>query len=1062
MGPCQQIWRHSSSLPMGHWMKDTLTDVHRTPDSSVMLNTEVLWNKALTDNNVRGIFCWLRHLATEGKKDYYCEECKVEKSWANFNCWLQHSVDLTKKELLTICFAQCEGLWMFLDQNSFTKVHLLIQKLKNLLSLACWGKTHAVSLQPTRISRLACGTSGVLGNTMIKWDCSNQDLYTLRQHILLGRLIQWWGFTGLLPQYPDAHELKQISQMWRQMDRTRSCLELRCDAEDKYRWSSLIQGIMTHMEKEHGPLWVSEDCAYQTYPPPSLQALLNLVLVPHIDINSVQAIIMYFVLDVANFLNCKDDLLESFCHTFIIPPSFSQQILGFWLLDHGFVLDSMELLLSPKAGSPLLSFHHQAVLRTLLRQGERQAALKYLYYTMPAMENIQDARLFVDVLLQNNRVSEAWMLLRQGQPGNEQLLKHFICGCEKLCGDALATVCKVWGDMLYLRLTEKPDASKPESMNQENHGQLIENKTNVKGQAPRPLSALLYQCLINNSLTAGDVISLLGETVTALNSPQKATRDVVVWPKYLENTEENRNTSPSHQAFHPLPPSITPVELHEELQIQSEQQLLEEDLHVLTQEEHTFPSVVSSGSASPDSMTSACSFTSAPSSPPAANNEAPSRRGSILPLQNPFATPRDEDCHLQDDSQMSPEVLTPCCPELTLTVDGATETMSFKSLRRESAIELDIYESGVEEICAVPTNFSDPTETQVVEMMQTQKRSKSKFNLPPQCYSNEDNQAVPSTSDLPGDSHNFLTPDYEKIVYDKAVSEDIIKAENVIEELRDLPLEQGAEADSRQDCKSTETPESSSFLELKPLRRASSLLLDEECLDVCHHSSQVTVDQPEILTSCALSETMQELLGQIHERDVSVRKGEQSLLSSLASLQSSILKIDFKPKRRGSHTHQLQIPLGSSLSPYTSPTCSPQLSPSDQARDKAPSEGKTNVTKEAVCFRTTSDRVGHCKLGSWWKQALETRRASTGLLPAIEQIPAITKGLHFTRSQSQGAASFLDSSNKPKHGKLEIKQAVKEETSRRGSCKVACHAAEQGSASHRGQRGKRGKRFKRS
>lgn len=46
--------------------------------------------------------------------------------------------------------------------------------------------------------------------------------------------------------------------------------------------------------------------------------------------------IMYFVLDVSN-MQGKGDLLESFCHTFSIPSSFSQQIYGLWLLDHGFV-----------------------------------------------------------------------------------------------------------------------------------------------------------------------------------------------------------------------------------------------------------------------------------------------------------------------------------------------------------------------------------------------------------------------------------------------------------------------------------------------------------------------------------------------------------------------------------------------------------------------------------------------------------------------------------------------------------------------------------------------------
>lgn len=52
-------------------------------------------------------------------------------------------------------------------------------------------------------------------------------------------------------------------------------------------------------------------------------------------LNTACAQLMYFILDMAHFLQCKDDLLQSFCHAFIIPPSFSQQIRAFWLLDHG-------------------------------------------------------------------------------------------------------------------------------------------------------------------------------------------------------------------------------------------------------------------------------------------------------------------------------------------------------------------------------------------------------------------------------------------------------------------------------------------------------------------------------------------------------------------------------------------------------------------------------------------------------------------------------------------------------------------------------------------------------
>lgn len=57
------------------------------------------------------------------------------------------------------------------------------------------------------------------------------------------------------------------------------------------RWKSFIQGMVTELEKQHGCIWTSEDCTDQVYPPPNLQALLKLVLVPHIDHMSVQAIV---------------------------------------------------------------------------------------------------------------------------------------------------------------------------------------------------------------------------------------------------------------------------------------------------------------------------------------------------------------------------------------------------------------------------------------------------------------------------------------------------------------------------------------------------------------------------------------------------------------------------------------------------------------------------------------------------------------------------------------------------------------------------------------------------
>ena len=49
--------------------------------------------------------------------------------------------------------------------------------------------------------------------------------------------------------------------------------------------------MVMQLGRQHGCIWTSEDCIDQCYPPPNLQALLKLVLMPQIDNMSVQAIV---------------------------------------------------------------------------------------------------------------------------------------------------------------------------------------------------------------------------------------------------------------------------------------------------------------------------------------------------------------------------------------------------------------------------------------------------------------------------------------------------------------------------------------------------------------------------------------------------------------------------------------------------------------------------------------------------------------------------------------------------------------------------------------------------
>ncbi|KAM4724067.1 uncharacterized protein FYW61_014643 isoform 2-T2 [Anableps anableps] len=238
------------------------------------------WSEALAANNIITIFHWLKKLNIKG------DSC-LEEHLQTFGCWLQRTSEFTKKELLSLCFSRCQGLWMFLDRSSFIKVHMLLQRLLNLLILVQWSRKQLGVGAPCMICRDTQHSSDA------RQSCWNQELWTLKQHIWLGRLVQWWGIMGLLPRSPEAQELRRISQMWREMELSHQEMCLKTAGWNKRemeRCGFLIEGMVMQLCKRHGCIWTSEDCTDQCYPPPTLEALLKLVLVPSIDIMSVQGL----------------------------------------------------------------------------------------------------------------------------------------------------------------------------------------------------------------------------------------------------------------------------------------------------------------------------------------------------------------------------------------------------------------------------------------------------------------------------------------------------------------------------------------------------------------------------------------------------------------------------------------------------------------------------------------------------------------------------------------------------------------------------------------------------
>ncbi|KAL0969078.1 hypothetical protein UPYG_G00222360 [Umbra pygmaea] len=971
-----------------------------------LMDTEDRWTQALASNNVRAILQWLCSLSAEGG------DGNGEDHLVAFSSWFQRMAEASKRDFLTICFSRCQGLWMFLDHHSFTKVHLSLRRLRTLHYLAQWGRRPGGLTHPWH------------GIPAARQACWNQEHRALEQHIWLGQLVQWWGITGLLPKYPEVTEMKRISQMWREMDHNhrRSCLQNPGWEDDrKERWSSVIQGMVAQIDKKHGPLWSSEACTDQCYPPPSLQALLKLVLVPCISTASVQAILMYFILDMAHFLKCKDNLLQSFCHAFTIPPRFSQQIRAFWLLDQGQVLGSMELLLGPHAEDPWVSWQHHCIIHVLLRRKQLGLALKYIYGIKPSTDSPHDLKLCVEVLLQNSHVSEAWALLKKGC--GSEMVRFFLNECQRLGLCLAASDCMeaVWKHVAHS--TDQLD--KPESQCGVDKLPHLHRPTGIptSGGHIRPFSSVLLQSKSINSVSSEDLITLLRESIHELKQSQPIFSEEVAWPvEYPDGSCQNRSLTP--QALqHLIPRSCPEVAMTDMFAEPEDKQRPGNDLPLVAEEDPWRPARLSSHSPSQERSTSVSSVSS--------SSQHESRSTALLQRVSFFLSEREQRRDRQDDSPSPPaDMHLLGCPDSPRTAEGATDPVSFNSLSKPS---MDVDETVVStQTCAlveevmtgdIPGDYIIPVEEKAVppvDLTTDRRHSLSKLNLHPQFYSNEDNQSVLWISEGQLDSHNLLTPDYEKMDYCKELIEEVLHAPNETDPWSVIPGGDTEHTLPQTSPYSSAAASSLCFLELEPLQRASDRLLLEEEVEFFRNNSQDAVDQPEILTSCALTKTTDELLSELHhshcsaeeppesglrgpdtERGWALQGDQQSRGSGRSirtfSFQDSSLLI---PLRRSIHSKHLHVH-GRPLPPRNRTSISHTVQQSlcsapETSRDRL--SGGRNVLhrKEAACFRSSGDdRLGHCKLGSWWKQALETRRSSSGLLPAMEQVTKISQGKHF-------------------------------------------------------------------
>ncbi|XP_068436644.1 uncharacterized protein [Clinocottus analis] len=320
---------------------------------------------------------------------------------------------------------------MFLDHSSFNKVHVLLQRLRNLLTLAQWARRQLGSAHLWHGAGVPCVVCrDTFGSADVRRGCWNRERRALKQHIWLGRLVQWWGITGLLPKYPGTDMMTQV-------------------------------------------------------------------------LNLYASQLMYFVLDMANFLQCKDDLLQSFCHAFTISSSFSQQIRAFWMLDHGHIKGSMELLLSPRAAAPRLSWQHRCIIHCLLTRKQPQFALSC--------------------------VSGAWALLKRSL------------------------------ECLPAGYSDEGDI---ENGTKRSQLPLVKNDLSA-GRPPCPLSAKLYQAHSVHTVSPEELVQLLRKAAVEVRKPHPKISEMV-WPQHRARKWNSREMLLSTQALRHLTSSPSPTDRVEE------------------------------------------------------------------------------------------------------------------------------------------------------------------------------------------------------------------------------------------------------------------------------------------------------------------------------------------------------------------------------------------------------------------------------------------------------------------------------------------------------------------
>lgn len=268
----------------------------------------------------------------------------------------------------------------------------------------------------------------------------SRAVYLLSLHL---ETVLWFLHGGLLPESDEGEDessslpypKRQLEQFYKTRKADIEALNPSVRAEEVLLIEHLVPPSVSG-------LWAEErESGSQTYPPPSLYALLSAYLRPDVDDVTKHRLVQYVFMDLTwvygrhpHYGNILQHLM-TFPSTYSLKPSMIKVTQAFWHLDHQNFDDALSVLLDPLVHAmDITNAQQRAILRAFLYQDQRRHALKYATLRHPVCPELEDIQLHLTILIANNLISDALGYIRRNknQRNSQELMQHLLCGCQEM------------------------------------------------------------------------------------------------------------------------------------------------------------------------------------------------------------------------------------------------------------------------------------------------------------------------------------------------------------------------------------------------------------------------------------------------------------------------------------------------------------------------------------------------------------------------------------------------------------------------------------------------------